>query len=130
MQSSLAETLRILRARRDLTVTDAAKLIGVNRENLRDPGHGARKPYYPTLQKNPKTYGVTGRELMLPAAEEELAFPKAEALAAKPSWEPGAAEETRNGGTPEQREVMQEVEPILRAYRVSWRDLLNGVAQR
>lgn len=77
-QSSLAETLRVLRARRDLTITDAARLIGITRETLRDLEHGTRNPYYPTLEKIAGAYGVSVEELMLPATEEEPASPKAE----------------------------------------------------
>jgi transcriptional regulator with XRE-family HTH domain len=84
-QSSLAETLRVLRARQDLTITEASSRIGITRETLRDLEHGTRNPYYPTLQKIAKAYGVMVEELMLPAHEEEsmeepaLAVPLADA---------------------------------------------------
>src|SRR5215207_10309522 len=70
-QSSLAETLRVLRARQDLTITEACSRIGITRETLRDLEHGTRNPYYPTLEKIARAYGVTVEELMLPAHEEE-----------------------------------------------------------
>jgi len=38
---------------------------------LRDLEHGTRNPYYPTLEKIARAYGVTVEELMLPAHEEE-----------------------------------------------------------
>jgi XRE family transcriptional regulator, regulator of sulfur utilization len=71
MDTSLAETLRVLRARQDLTVKDAASKIGITRETLRDLEHGRRNPFYPTLEKIATAYGVTVEELMLPARKEE-----------------------------------------------------------
>jgi len=84
MQTSLAETLRVLRARHDLSVTEAARRIGISRETLRNLEHGRRAPWYPTLEKIARAYGVTVEELMLPAREEsapepEIAAPLGEA---------------------------------------------------
>src|ERR687889_1663550 len=84
MRTSLAETLRVLRARRGLTLVEASKQLGVNRHTLRELELGLRNPYYPTLEKIAQGYGLTVEELMLPTREEEpvgeaLSSPKVEA---------------------------------------------------
>jgi transcriptional regulator with XRE-family HTH domain len=75
MQGSLAESLRILRAQRGLTLTDAAERAGVTRDTLSDLERGKRHAYMPTLAKIAKGYGVPVEDLL-----EELALTgKAEA---------------------------------------------------
>jgi transcriptional regulator with XRE-family HTH domain len=80
MQTSLAERLRIIRAQQGLTLVQAAEKIGVDRHTLRDLELGRRSPYFPTVEKIAKGYGVPVEELL-----EEPASPKAQA---PPSPEP------------------------------------------
>lgn len=70
-RSVLAENLRILRAKRNLTITDAASEIGITRETLRDLENGTRDPYPPTLARLAKGYNVSVRDLL--SSSEELA---------------------------------------------------------
>jgi transcriptional regulator with XRE-family HTH domain len=64
MQGSLAEKLRVLRARVGLSLTEAATRAGVTRDTLSDLEHGKRHPYMPTLSKIAKGYGVPVEELL------------------------------------------------------------------
>src|SRR5918993_3784993 len=64
MQGSLAEKLRVLRARMGLSLTEAASRAGVTRDTLSDLEHGKRQPYMPTLAKIAAGYGVTVEELL------------------------------------------------------------------
>jgi transcriptional regulator with XRE-family HTH domain len=64
MQGSLAESLRILRAQRGLTLTDAAERAGVTRDTLSDLERGKRHAYMPTLAKIAKGYGVPVEDLL------------------------------------------------------------------
>ena len=76
IQEPLAEKLRVLRARRGLTLTDAEELTGVTRETLGDLERGKRRPYMPTLTKIARGYGVPVEELLV----EEPTLPLDEAL--------------------------------------------------
>ncbi len=64
MQTSLAERLRIIRAQQGLTLVQAAEKIGVDRHTLRDLELGRRSPYFPTMEKIAKGYGVPVEELL------------------------------------------------------------------
>jgi transcriptional regulator with XRE-family HTH domain len=75
MQGSLAERLRILRAREGLTLTEASERIGITRHTLSSLERGGQEPHYPTLAKIAKGYGVPVEELL----EEPVAAGKAEA---------------------------------------------------
>ncbi len=78
MQGSLAQTLRVLRAREGWGLTEASEKIGINRHTLRELEIGKREPYYPTLRKIAEGYGVRIEELVEePAAELAGASPKA-----------------------------------------------------
>ncbi len=63
-QESLAELLRILRARRGLSVKQASEQIGVEWHTLRDLELGRRKAYYPALNKIAEGYGVPVEDLL------------------------------------------------------------------
>ena len=93
-QSSLAETLRVLRAREGLTLVEASEKIGINRQTLRELELGARNPYYPTLEKIAQGYGLTVEELMVPYHEHE---PEGEPVGAGKAKAPqaGQSEEGR-----------------------------------
>jgi transcriptional regulator with XRE-family HTH domain len=84
MQGSLAERLRILRAREGLTLTEASERIGITRHTLSSLERGGQEPHYPTLAKIAKGYGVAVEELL------EEPVPLAEA-----SQETGRLEEER-----------------------------------
>jgi transcriptional regulator with XRE-family HTH domain len=64
VQESLALKLRLLRARKGLTLTEAAELTGVTRWTLGALERGERRPYTPTLSKIARGYGVPVEELM------------------------------------------------------------------
>jgi transcriptional regulator with XRE-family HTH domain len=81
MQGSLAERLRVLRAQRGLSLTEASEMIGVNRHTLRDLELGKREPYGPTLRKITEGYDVPLARLL----EEPVAAVKAEAPEAGPA---------------------------------------------
>jgi transcriptional regulator with XRE-family HTH domain len=81
MQGSLAEKLRVLRARRGLSLTEAAGRAGITRDTLSDLEHGKRHPYMPTLSKIAAGYGVPVEELL----EEPALAGKAEAPTPGPS---------------------------------------------
>src|SRR5918995_7298510 len=76
MQGSLAEQLRVLRARMGLSLTEAASRAGVTRDTLSDLEHGKRQPYMPTLAKIAQGYGVPVEDLL----EEPTLAGKGEAL--------------------------------------------------
>src|SRR5688572_5710358 len=99
MQGSLAERLRILRAREGLTLTEASERIGITRHTLRSLERGGQEPHYPTLAKIAKGYGVPVEELL----EEPL--PLAEA-----SQETGRVEEERlEADSPQDRQHWETV---------------------
>jgi transcriptional regulator with XRE-family HTH domain len=64
MQGSLAERLRLLRAKRGLTLIEAAERTGVGRVTLSDLERGRRHPVTPTLAKIAKGYDVPVEELL------------------------------------------------------------------
>src|SRR5215212_1486029 len=99
MQGSLAERLRILRAREGLTLTEASERIGITRHTLSSLERGGQEPHYPTLAKIAKGYGVPVEELL----EEPL--PLAEA-----SQETGRVEEERlEADSPKDRQYWERV---------------------
>jgi transcriptional regulator with XRE-family HTH domain len=72
---SLPERLRLLRAQRGLTLTEAAAQLGIGRHTLRRTELGTQTAQYPTLAKIAQGYGVPVEYLM--EAMEDV--PKAEA---------------------------------------------------
>src|SRR5215210_1078716 len=82
VQESLAHKLRVLRAKRGLTLREAASLSGVAKETISDIERDLRHPHDPTLAKIAKGYGLPVEELL----EEPVAAGKAEA--SRPSSEP------------------------------------------
>jgi transcriptional regulator with XRE-family HTH domain len=65
MQGSLAESLRLLRARKGLSLLAASEQLGVDRHTLRDLELGqGRTPRYPTLAKIAEGYGVPVEDLL------------------------------------------------------------------
>ncbi len=83
MQRSLSERLRVLRARRGLSLTEAAERAGVTRDTISDLERGKRRAYMPTLTKIAKGYRVPVEELL----EEPALAGKAEAPEAGPNVE-------------------------------------------
>jgi transcriptional regulator with XRE-family HTH domain len=87
MDDTLATALRALRARRGVTLAEAAKEIGIRRESLGHIERGVQKPHTATLGKIANYYSVDVEELL----EEESLAGKAE----------GSGEEAE----PEQQEI-------------------------
>lgn len=77
-RSTLAENLRVLRAKQNLNIKDAASKIGITRETLRDLENGTRDPYPPTLARIATGYNISVRDMLSPA-EELITEGKAEA---------------------------------------------------
>jgi transcriptional regulator with XRE-family HTH domain len=73
MQGSLAESLRLLRARKGLSLLAASEQLGIDRHTLRDLELGqGRTPRDPTLAKIAEGYGVPVEDLLeepVPLAE-------------------------------------------------------------
>jgi transcriptional regulator with XRE-family HTH domain len=90
MQRSLAESLRLLRARKGLSLLAASEQLGVDRHTLRDLELGqGRTPRYPTLAKIAEGYGIDVEELL----EEPILAGKAEA---PDTGQPGAEQTARD----------------------------------
>jgi transcriptional regulator with XRE-family HTH domain len=65
MQKSLAARLRVLRARKGLTLLAASEELGIDRHTLRDLELGrGRTPRYPTLAKIAEGYDVPVEDLL------------------------------------------------------------------
>ena len=127
MDSSLARRLRVLRAERGLTLTEAAAGIGITRETLGDLERGRRKPYVPTLHKIAEFYEVPVENLM----EEELTPPKATASAPGRSREPGASfAEDAEFPKADPEAIIEGYERIVDSNRRSWRELLDQQSER
>jgi transcriptional regulator with XRE-family HTH domain len=95
MQGSLAEKLRVLRAQRGLSLTEAAEKAGVQRQTLAFLERGERHPHMPTLAKIARGYGVPVEELL----EEPVLAGKADAPATgRPVVEISAAGGGAGGG--------------------------------
>jgi transcriptional regulator with XRE-family HTH domain len=77
MRGSLAERLRVLRAQRGLSLTEAAGRAGIQRQTLAFLERGERRPHTPTLAKIAAAYGVPVEELL--ELEEPALAGKAEA---------------------------------------------------
>jgi transcriptional regulator with XRE-family HTH domain len=77
MRGSLAERLRVLRAQRGLSLTEAAERAGIQRQTLAFLERGERRPHTPTLAKIAAAYGVPVEELL--ELEEPALAGKAEA---------------------------------------------------
>jgi transcriptional regulator with XRE-family HTH domain len=112
VQESLALRLRLLRARKGITLTEAEELTGVTRETLGALERGERHPYTPTLAKIARGYGVPVEDLV---EEEELATTgKAE------------APEAGRGGLIDIQELLKELDLGLRQrYRTARVALLD-----
>jgi len=76
----LAERLRVLRARRALSLTEASQLIGLNRGTLRDLENGQRTPFGSTLRKIARAYNIPVSALVedqrVPLDSEEPTLPE------------------------------------------------------
>src|SRR5215204_1235299 len=121
MQGSLAERLRVLRARKGLTLVEASKAIGIDRHTLRDLERGKRAAYFPTIEKIAKGYGVAVSTLVAEGGEDsETAGVKQEpALSGKAEAPPAtppsssAASKTSEAG---QQSVESQVVNALASY--------------
>src|SRR4051812_49100292 len=80
MQTSLAEVLRVLRARKGYSLAEAAQRAHVTPETLSDLEKGKRKPYMPTLSRIARGYDVPVETLLSESTPEGEALPKVEAL--------------------------------------------------
>jgi transcriptional regulator with XRE-family HTH domain len=67
---AFAKTLRVLRAERGYSLTEASKKIGIDRHTLRQLELGQREPYYGTLRKIAAGYGVEVNDIVGTSAKE------------------------------------------------------------
>jgi transcriptional regulator with XRE-family HTH domain len=84
MHSPLGLRLRELRAERGISLRDAARITGVDRDTIRGIELGERHPFDRTLGKLAKGYGIPLRELLMeseesPGVAEKELVPLAEA---------------------------------------------------
>jgi transcriptional regulator with XRE-family HTH domain len=133
MQGSLAERLRILRAREGLPLTEASERIGITRHTLSSLERGGQEPHYPTLAKIAKGYGVPVEELLkepvsLAAASQETGRLEEERLEAESPKDPQHWERVLASVPGRQREVEAKVEELVALpahskddlYQVKW----------
>jgi transcriptional regulator with XRE-family HTH domain len=76
MEKTLARRLRIERAARGLSLTEAAEKIGIRRDTLSELERGKRGAYSGTLEKIADAYDLSLGELL---SEETTVAPKADA---------------------------------------------------
>src|SRR5215204_1265387 len=69
MHSPLGLRLRELRAERGISLRDAARITGVDRDTIRGIELGERHPFDRTLGKLAKGYGISLRELLMESEE-------------------------------------------------------------
>jgi transcriptional regulator with XRE-family HTH domain len=111
MHGSLAERLRVLRARQGLSLTEASKRAGITRDTLSDLERGKRHAYMPTLAKIAEGYGVPVDELLEePALTGKVDAPDTGLTALSP-----AELETRVFGAPVREG--EEPKPIIDARK-------------
>lgn len=65
MHESLPQKLRVLRAQKGWTLTEAARRVGVGRDTLSDLERGRQHPVMPTLSKIARGYGVPIEGLLI-----------------------------------------------------------------
>jgi transcriptional regulator with XRE-family HTH domain len=131
MQGSLAERLRLLRAREGLTLTEASERIGITRHTLSSLERGGQEPHYPTLAKIAKGYGVPVEELLkepisLAAASQETGRLEEERLEAESPKDPQQWERVLARVRGRQREVEAKVEELVALPAHSKADLYRG----
>jgi transcriptional regulator with XRE-family HTH domain len=132
MQGSLAERLRVLRARQGLSLTEASKRAGITRDTLSDLERGKRHAYMPTLAKIANGYGVPVEELLeepvhLAEASQETRRLEDKRLEAELPQDPLQWEKILASVLDRQREVEAKVEELIalgvgeaNPYQVQW----------
>src|SRR5215218_7733706 len=70
MQEAVAERLRMTRARLDLSLVEAAERTGVARHTIAALERGKRAPYFPTVEKLSRGYGVPAEWILGIVVEE------------------------------------------------------------
>src|SRR5215208_3267775 len=106
MQGSLAMRLRVLRAERGLSLTEAAERAGIQRQTLALLERGERHPHDPTLAKIAKGYSVPVEDLL------EEPVPLADAPEAGPT-----------GAEAEERRVIPQSAAALKSYIKDMKEL-------
>jgi transcriptional regulator with XRE-family HTH domain len=81
-KGSLDKRLRVLRAERGYSLTNASERIGIDRHTLRQLELGEREPYYGTLRKIAAGYGVEIEDLVETPAEDAQEAPRERAPSA------------------------------------------------
>src|SRR5215211_7252112 len=69
-EMSLAQRLRVLRAREGLSLVEVGERAGVHPDSISALERGKRRAYRPTLRKLAKVYGVPLEELLAPEPQE------------------------------------------------------------
>lgn len=96
MQSSLPMRLRVLRAERGLSLTEAAERAGIQRQTLARLERGDRHPHDVTLAKLAHAYGVPVEDLL----EEPAPLSEASATG-QPETGPSGRSRSRSGSSAE-----------------------------
>jgi transcriptional regulator with XRE-family HTH domain len=132
MQGSLAMRLRVLRAERGLSLTEAAERAGIQRQTLALLERGERHPHDPTLAKIAQGYGVPVEELLeepvpLAEASQEMRRLEDKWPEAEPPQDPLQWERVLASVLDRQREVEAKVEELIALgvgeadpYEVNW----------
>lgn len=92
MEKTLARRLRIERAARGLSLTEAAEKIGIRRDTLSALERGKRGAYSGTLEKIAVAYDLSLGELL---SEETTVAPKGQAPAPSPGLDKPTSDERR-----------------------------------
>ena len=82
LKDSLDKRLRVLRAERGYSLTNASERIGIDRHTLRQLELGEREPYYGTLRKIAAGYGVQIEDLVEAPTQDAHETSRGRALAA------------------------------------------------
>jgi transcriptional regulator with XRE-family HTH domain len=102
-----------------MSLVEASKLTGVNRQTLRRLELGEQEPFYSTLNKIASGYGVDVEELL---REAEPSTPKAKAPSSPPLAEEAASAEERR-----ERELKEVKEEYIKLLHHRRRSLWNTV---
>jgi transcriptional regulator with XRE-family HTH domain len=120
MQRLLAERLRVIRARKGLSLSEAAAITGVTRDTISGLERGKRHPYMPTLSKLAQGYGVPVEGLLVLEAEDQQAEGAEEPVPLDEVPEAGLSAERTQQSTRRARE-----DDVTRGFVEDWTRFIN-----